>query len=270
MKVSFVTVSYKTPDLVRILLNGVSAARFSFPFEYFLVNNAPGDGTSEMVCERFPWVTVIDAPRNVGFGAGNNLAFREARGEYLMLFNPDLTVCIGEMEKLLAFADAHPEVGIVGPKVLHPNATLQRTFHRFHTTLIPIYRRTPLGRTPWGRRALERFLMKDVDETSVHDVDGIFGAAMLLRRRALEEIGHFDERFFMYFEDVDLCRRAWTKGWKVCYAPVSTFIHYLQRESDIRYWWLGFAHPVSRAHIASAVRYFWKYRGQPSPRNSLK
>jgi len=267
VKVTFVTVCYKTPDLIRNLLRGVEAAKFSFPFEFLLVDNNTGDGTGAMVRERFPWVRVIDAPGNVGFGRGNNLAMREAKGEYVMLFNPDLTVFAGEMEKLVAFADAQPSHGIVGPQILNPNGTVQRTFHRFHTFLIPVYRRSFLGQTRWGQRALDWFLMKDADENAVQDVDGLFGAAMLIRRQALEAFGLFDEQFFMYFEDVDLCRRSWESGWRVCYAPVAKFVHYLQRESDVRHLWEIFTNRTSRAHIASAVHYFWKYRRKALPRS---
>ncbi len=268
VKVTFVTVCYKTPDLIRNLLKGVETAAFSFPFEFILVDNSAGDGTGDMVRQRFPWVRVIDAPENVGFGRGNNLAIREAKGEYVMLFNPDLTVFSGEMEKLLAFADKHTDHGIIGPRLLNPNRSIQRTFHRFHGYMTPIYRRTFLGKTPWGKRALERFLMLDADVNAVQDVDGIFGAAMLLRKRALDHFGAFDEKFFMYFEDVDLCRRAWEKGWRVCYAPVAEFVHYLQRESDVKHWWELATRRTSRAHIASAVHYFRKYRGKPLPRPS--
>lgn len=266
MKVTFVTVCYKTPDLIRSLLKGVEAANFSFPFEYILVDNAAGDGTGDMVREKFPWVRIIDAQGNVGFGRGSNLAMKEAKGEYVMLFNPDLTVFPGEMEKLLAFADAQPDLGIVGPKILHPNRTIQRNFHRFHSLMTPIYRRTVLGQTPWGKRSLDRFQMTDADVNVVQDVDGLFGAAMLIRSKALKQIGLFDERFFMYFEDVDLCRRAWESKWRVCYAPVATFVHYLQRESDVKHWWEVLTNRTSRAHIASAVHYFRKYHRKPLPR----
>lgn len=266
VKVTFITVCYKTPDLIRQLLKGVDEAHFSFSFEYYLVDNSVGDGTGDMVRRRFPWVTVLDAPGNIGFAAGNNLALARAHGEYAMLFNPDLTVFAGEMEKLLAFADAHPDTGLIGPKLLNPNRTTQRTFHRFHTLLDPLYRRTFFGKTPWGRRAVDLFLMKDVDEQAVQDVNGLFGAALLIRRSALEEFGMFDERFFMYFEDVDLCRRAWERHWRVCYAPVATFVHYHQRESDVQHWWQTFFNRTSRAHVASAVKYFLKYFRKPLPR----
>ncbi|MBI4138769.1 glycosyltransferase family 2 protein [Candidatus Uhrbacteria bacterium] len=266
MKVSFVTVCYRTPGLIRQLLKGVEAAQIPFPFEFFLVDNAAGDGTGDMVRERFPWVTVIDAPGNVGFGAGNNIAFRRAAGEYVMLLNPDLTVFAGELEKLVAFGDANPSYGLIGPRLLHPDRTLQRTFHRFPHALIPLARRTSIGRTPWGRRAVEQYLMLDADPSLVQDVDGLFGAAILIRRKALDDIGHFDERFFMYFEDTDLCRRAWSSGWKVCYAPVAEFVHYHQRESEVKRFWQVFLNPLARAHIKSGFLYFLKYRGEKHPR----
>lgn len=266
IKVTCITVSYKTPDLIRTLLKGVEAARFSFPFEYYLVNNYPRDGTEEMVQELFPWAQVISTPRNIGFGQGNNLALRRARGTYVMLINPDLTIFPGEIEKLLSFADEHSDIGIIGPQLLNPTRTIQRTFYRFPSPLIPLYRRTPLGRLARGRRVIEAYFMYEADTQAVFDVDGLFGAALLIRRSALEEIGLFDERFFMYFEDVDLCRRAWECGWRVCYAPVAHFVHYHQRESDVRRWWQALINPISRAHIASAIKYFWKYRGKEFPR----
>jgi N-acetylglucosaminyl-diphospho-decaprenol L-rhamnosyltransferase len=265
-KVTFVTVCYRTPGLIKQLLKGVEDARFSFPYEYILVDNAAGDGTGAMVRERFPWVKIIDEQGNVGFGAGNNLAFRIAQGEYVMLVNPDLTMFAGEMEKLLAFADAHPDIGFIGPKLLNPDRTLQRSFHRFPSPLIPIYRRTGLGRMEFGKRAIDQYLMQDVDPSLTQDVDGLFGAAILIRRTALEQVGHFDEQFFMYFEDVDLCRRAWEKGWRVTYAPVAEFVHYHQRESEVKRISDLFKNRVLREHIKSAFRYFWKYRGKGHPR----
>lgn len=264
-KISFVTVCHRTPDLIRQLLKGFEAASLTFPFEYFLVDNG-GDGTAAMVRERFPWVTIIEGHGNVGFGAGNNLAFRRASGAYVMLVNPDLTIFPGEIEKLVAHADADPTVGLIGPRLVNPDRTVQRTFHRFPGALIPIYRRTPLGRTSWGRRAVAEYLMEDADPTAVQDVDGLFGAAILIRRSALDAIGHFDERFFMYFEDVDLCRRAWEAGWRVVYAPVVELVHYHQRESEVRHLWGAPLNRLARTHIASGLKYFWKYRGKKHPR----
>ena len=266
MKVTFVTVAYKTPELIRNLLKGIEQANFSFPFEYIVVNNAPGDATAAMIQEKFPWVTYVEAPGNVGFGSGNNIGFRLAKGEYVMCLNPDLTVFKGEMEKLLAFADANAQYGIIGPKLLNPNRSIQRNFHRFPGVLIPAYRRTFLGKTPWGKQAIEHYQMHDFDGEAVREVDGLFGAALLIRAQALKDVGHFDETYFMYFEDIDLCRRMWQKGWKVCYVPHASFVHYLQRESRVKWPWEILMNRTSRAHIASAVHYFRKYQNQPLPR----
>ena len=264
-KVTFITVSYKSPDLTRNLLRGVEEAQFSFSYEYIVVDNSVGDATGEMLRTCYPWVRVIDAPGNLGFGRGNNLAFREVKSEYVMLCNPDLLMFPGEMEKLLAFADAHPEYGVIGPRVLNPNGTVQQSYSRFHELMTPVYRRTFLGKTPWGKRALDRFLMKDADLNVVQEMDAIFGMVMLVRREIYEKIGGFDDFFFMYFEDVDFCRRAWEHGSRVCYAPIATFVHYLKRGSDVKHVWEIFTNRLSRAHIASAIYYFWKYSGKPLP-----
>ncbi len=270
-KVTFITVCYKTPAMIRQLLKGFEEAKLPFAFEYFLVDNGAKNGdaaTTAMVHELFPWVTVLNEQGNVGFGAGNNLAIAKAKGEYIMFVNPDLTVFPGELEKLVAFADANPKIGLIGPKLLNPDRTLQRTFCRFPSLLTPVLRRTPLGQTRWGSKAVDSYLMMDVNPTLVQDVDGLFGMAILARADALQQIGNFDEGFFMYFEDVDLCRRAWEKGWRVTYAPVATFVHYHQRESKMKRPWDFFTNRVLRIHLKSAWYYFWKYRGKPSPRES--
>jgi GT2 family glycosyltransferase len=258
-KVSFVTVSYRTPHLIRVLLKGIEEAKFAFPFEYFLVDNGM-DGTVEMVRERFPWVTVIEPGRNLGFAAGNNLAFKEAQGEYVMLVNPDLTVFSGEVEKLIAFADEKNDVGIIGPLVENPNGTRQESCTRFPSVFMPVYRRTMLGKTSFGKRAIDSYLMRDLSHDAPHEVDAVYGAAMLIRKPVLDAVGHFDEQFFMYYEDVDLCRRVKNAGHRVMYAPVARFVHYLQRESLIRAPWEVFTNRLARAHIASGVKYFLKYR----------
>lgn len=267
MKASLITVCYQTPHLIRLLLRGLERAQLSFPCEYFLVDNGH-DGTADMVRANFPWVQVISAPGNVGFAAGNNLAIREAKGEYIILVNPDLTVMPGEMEKLVSFADAHPEYGLIGPRLEHPNGERQATSTRFPSPFMPLYSRTLLGRAPWGQRALERYHQADYDHETVYETDALYGAAMLIRRSVFERIGLFDERFFMYYEDIDLCRRAWAAGFRVAYAPVACFIHYHQRQSVIRAPWEILTNRLARIHIASGVRYFLKYRNVPWPRRS--
>ncbi len=264
--VSFVTVNYRMREYIRHLLSGIEGARVSFPFEYLLVDNASGDGVLEMVSGRFPWATPVAADGNAGFGAGNNFAIRRARGKYVMLLNPDLTVFPGEIERWVEWMDRHPDVGISGPRVVNPDGTDQDSCYRFPGLFTPLLRRTVLGKTPWGKRSNDRYVMKEMDRTREQDVDWVLGAAMLIRREVFDRIGDFDARFFMYFEDADLCRRAWENGWRVTYTPVARFVHYHQRQSRTRYVWHAVTNRLTRIHIASGVKYFLKYFRQPNPR----
>ena len=197
-KISVITVNYKMPDFIRHLLEGVEAARWPFPFEYFLVDNDSKDGVPAFVRERFSWVQVREN-QNTGFGGGNNLAFKEAKGEYIILMNPDLTVFSGEVEKWIEWMDAHPDVGISGPLTLNPDRSIQNSCYAFHRFLTPVYRRTMLGKLPWAKKEINRFLLADMDRTKAQDVDWVQGSAMCIRRSLLEQIGGFDESFFMYF-----------------------------------------------------------------------
>lgn len=265
-KVSFVTVCYKTPGLIRLLLKGVEASDFKFDFEFFLVDNAPGDGTGDMVRQRFPWVQVIDTPRNIGFGAGNNLAIKKALGQYVMLLNPDITVFAGELEKLVKFMDEHPDVAFCGPALNNPDGTRQDSCYRFPHWTIPFYRRTVLGKLPRGRRAVARYLMRDVMPVQKPiETDALMGSAIMMKKTVLDEIGLFDEKYFMYFEELDICRRAWEKRWRVVYFPHSRLVHYHRRESKVEWPWKIITNRPARAHIVSALYYFRKYWGKSNP-----
>lgn len=262
--VSFVTVNYKTPHFIRHLLQGVQDAKLSFSSEYFVVDNASNDGTVSMVKDRFPWATVIPSEKNLGFGGGNNLALKQARGKYVILLNPDLTIFPSELEAWIDWMEQNPDVAISGPRIVNPDGTDQDSCYRFPTLFIPLYRRTFIGK--FAKRTIESYLMKDMERKQVQPVDWVLGAAMCIRKDVLDEIGHFDERFFMYFEDADLCRRAWLKGKKVMYTPAARLVHYHQRQSKTKFALQAILNPVARIHIASGIKYFRKYFRQPNPR----
>jgi hypothetical protein len=146
--------------------------------------------------------------------------------------NPDTEVHEGALATLIAFADAHPEAGIVGAKLLNGDGSLQYSCRTFPTLMNGFFRDTPLGRLFPQNRYNRDYLMKDWDHRSPREVDWVSGAAMLIRREALEEIGGLDESFFMYCEDVDLCYRAHQRGWKVMYCPDAVITHLIARASD--------------------------------------
>lgn len=263
--VTFVTVNFRMREHIRNLLKGLEEANLKFPYEYYMLDCSSEDGTTAMVNELYPWVKTIDPKANLGFGRGNNVVFKVAKGKYIMLTNPDLVIFPDQLEKLVDWMEQHPDVGIGVPRVLNPDHSDQATCCRFPTVGIPFYRRTFLGKLPWAKKAVGHFLMNDMDRSKEQPVAWAHGSALCIRRDLLDKIGGFDEKFFMYFEDTDLCRRAWLAGSRVMYIPDARVMHYHHRESRIKRPWEIFTNKTTRYHIKSAIHYFWKYRGQPLP-----
>ncbi len=267
--VTFVTVYFNTPDATRALLKSFENARFGFTHEYYLIDNNPAARMGTVIQQDHPWIQVILSPKNLGFGVGNNIGMQRARGRYVILVNPDLMIAPGEMEQWIKWMDEHQDVGISGPRVLNPDGTDQHSCYRFHSLMTPLYRRTILGKTPWGKRALNQFLMTNMDRSQESDVDWVLGAAMCIRREVLERIGYFDPRFFMYFEDADLCHRAWEAGFRVTYTPAARFTHEYQHQSRTRHVWDALTNKLARIHIASGIKFFLKHFGKPNPRMKI-
>lgn len=260
MDLSIIILNYKTRGLVAQCVKTIGLFASRRTFEIIVVDNASSDGTGALLAEKYPHVKFIQAPANLGFAAGNNLGIREAKGRYVMLMNPDITVRPGSIDALLDFMGANPDVGIAGPKLIKPDGTLDPSCYRFPTHMVPAYRRTPLGRLPFGREAIARYLMDDYDREDTADVDWLLGAVLVVRREALEAVGPLDERFFLYFEDTDWCRRFWASGWRVVYFAGAKMVHYHERLSAQVAWFIGPFRRSTRVHIASWIKYFAKWR----------
>jgi N-acetylglucosaminyl-diphospho-decaprenol L-rhamnosyltransferase len=266
MDCSIIILNYKTPGLLKQCLRGLLHAQLKFSYEIIVVDNASHDESVEMVQEDFPNVTLIAASANRGFAAGNNLGIRVAKGEYILIMTPDLAVFPGVLEQLLEYSKAHPDVGVVAPQLRNPDGSIQVSTYRFPNRWIPILRRTPLGKLPWGRRILRHYLMADWDRTSTRPVEWVLGACMLVPRSAIEKVGLLDERFFLYFEDIDWCRRFWEHGLAVVYYHEAALTHYHQRLSAESPGLTGIFSSLTRVHIMSGIRYFMKYHGRPQPK----
>lgn len=263
---SIIILNYKTRGLLKECLRAIRLAHPAISTEIIVVDNASGDGAPEMVRREFSEVRVIESARNLGYAGGNNLGLRAATGRHLMVMNPDIIVFPQSLETLVRFLDEHPDVGLVGPRLANPDGSLQHSCYRFHTPWTPVLRRTPLGSLPWARRALRSFLMEDEDHTRTLDVDWLLGGAIVARREAVEQVGLLDERFFLYFDDVDWSRRFWKAGRRVVYVPNAYMVHFHQRASAEGRWWSILQSRTGRAHVVSAFKYFFKYRGEPHPR----
>ena len=187
--------------------------------EIYVVDNASRDGSAR-AAEAYPGTRLIRNTRNVGYGAANNQALRMARGQFILLLNPDALVASDAISTGLEYLRANPAVGILGARILLPDGRLDPPARRsFKTPATYVYKFLGLSRAFPRHRRFGRYYLSYLDEHDLADVDSVVGAFMLLRRTVIEEIGGFDERFFLYCEDEDLCWRARQAGWRVVYHP---------------------------------------------------
>jgi hypothetical protein len=225
------------------------------PLEVIVVDNASTDGSVEMVRAEFPAVHLITNAGNPGFAAASNQGLRVAQGRYVLILNPDTEVVGGALATLVAFADGHPDVGVVGPQLLSPDGSVQSSRRRFPTLATAFFESTWLQ--PYApRRLLERYYVLDQPDDALQDVDWVKGAALMARREAIEQVGPLDERFFMYSEELEWCRRFRAAGWRVVYLPAAQVIHYEGKSSEK-------VLPARYIHFqTSKVRYFRLYHGR--------
>jgi GT2 family glycosyltransferase len=238
--------------------------------EVVVIDNAsPDEGARIVECE-FPQVKLVRSGKNLGFPGGNNLGYRHSTGRYFMLLNSDTVIPKGSLTALVRFADAHPEAGLIGPRVLNPDGSLQMSCRRFPTIGAGLFRNTPLGRLFPKNRYTREYLMSDFSHDEVREVDWLSGCALLARREMIEQIGLLDESFFMYCEDVDWAYRAHQAGWKVLYFPGATIVHEIGRSTDkavrrmivqfhlsmyrfFRKHYASTANPLTRAFVAGGL-----------------
>lgn len=270
MDVSINIVHYNTPRLLRQTLLRIRKAAPGVKYEVIVVDNNPKMRIREMIKSEFPEVNLVESERNVGFGQGVNKAFEQAQGRYLLVFNPDISMQPGSLEKLVDYLDQNKQVGIVGSRLNNPNGTVQHSCYRFTEPKTVVYRRVPfINRLTPVRQHLDDYLMADWDHATTREVDYLLGACMMVRREALEEVGAFDPGYFIYFEEQDLCRRFWKAGWRVVYHPKSIMVHYHRRESAEGGFISQLTNPLTHQQIKSAIYYFKKFKGESNPRKDL-
>ncbi|MBI2415090.1 MAG: glycosyltransferase family 2 protein [Candidatus Kerfeldbacteria bacterium] len=259
IKLSIVILNYKTKHLLRLALKNLYALQIPFPFEIIVVDNASGDGSVAMVTKLFPQTRLIINNHNTGHAHGNNVGIRAATGQYVLIMNTDIIFLnTADITAMLDYFDQHPEVGLIGPRLCNGDGTIQYSCFRPYSTMTPIYRRTPLGQLAQGRRDLDRHLMMDFDHNQLREVDWILGACIILPRAVLNHVGLFNEQFFLYFADFELCDRLRYHGYKVVYYPDVTIVHYHRRESAQGSVWGGLGsllNYVTRVHLKDWTTY---------------
>lgn len=223
--ISVVIVSFNTRELLKQCIEALLPETAGLTAEIIVVDNASRDGSADMVESVFPQVCLVRAGVNLGFAAANNVGFRRARGRYVVLLNSDAFVGWDALRTGVQRMDRSPEVAMAGAKLLSRDGSLQPSARMFPTLANDFLTLSGLAARYPGSRLFGRFDRTWADPGQPAAVDWVPGAFAIVRRSVLDEIGHFDERFFLYYEEVDLCRRIREAGHEIWYWPDMEVIH---------------------------------------------
>lgn len=226
-RLSIVVVNYNVRHFLEQCLMAIERAQRGMPLEVFVVDNASVDGSPAMVKRRFPWVKLIENHWNLGFSRANNQALRRARGSYVLVLNPDTLIQEDTLQVLIEALDRDPAIGAVGCKLLNPDGTFQLGSRRsLPTPWVAFTRIIGLSRMFPRNRLFGRYNLTYLPPDQGGEVDVLSGSLMMLRKSALDRVGLFDEDYFMYGEDIDLCYRIRQAGYRIWYEPRTSAIHY--------------------------------------------
>jgi GT2 family glycosyltransferase len=251
--IDVVVVTYNSAEVIVDCLKALEQHPPSGASRVVVIDNCSRDDAVTLVRERFPQVEVIENERNVGLAAAWNLAIRHSNSDYVLLLNPDTRVVAGAIDALVHHIETRPAVGAVGPQLVGLDGQIQLSCRAFPNLLAVLLRGTKLETVLPKTPSLRKYLMTDWDHGQARAVDWLLGACILLRRDALESVGLFDDGFFLYYEDIDWCYRAWAAGWQIHYVPRARVVHHYQRES---------ARGLNRQffhHLHSIARLFLKH-----------
>ena len=262
MKLSIIILCWNDREVIAECLRSIFANTHSTDFEVIVSDNGSTDGSVEFIRSSYPTVHLIENGRNLRFAKANNVGIRASRGEYVLILNPDTIVHEGSLDKMISFADQHPEAGAFGCRVLNSDGSYQvsaRPFASLRAELIAALYLRGLGR-------LHKWFTSDSypgwNGTTERQVDWVSGCFILVRAGLLKSIGSFDEQFFYYYEDMDLCRRIWQAGSKILYAPAPTITHLGGKSTKARFPALPF---ILDGQITRYL-YYYKYSGKRGAR----
>jgi N-acetylglucosaminyl-diphospho-decaprenol L-rhamnosyltransferase len=251
--VSIVVVAHSVRDELERCLASI-ATHAEVECEVVVVDNASTDGTREWLARAHPAATVIPLEENRGVAARED-GLRVVRGRYTMFLDSDAALTDGALPKLVAALDVHPGWGLLGPRLVHEDGTLQLSCRRFPSLLLPLLRRPPFERLARGSRTVARHLMTDVDHEVPRAVPYVLGACQIFRTSLARSAGSFDRRIFFGPDDIDWCIRIRDAGGEIVYFPEATVVHAYRRATA--------AKPVSRLslrHLTGFAYFRWKYR----------
>ena len=256
-KLAVIIINHQHGDLLKHAVESLKNSSYEKPFQIFVINNLKDDVTKKWMTQTYPEIELIENTRPKGFASNNNQIIEgHPEFDYFLLHNPDVTCHPGMLSQLISVMKGDPKIGVAGPMLLNPDDSIQPSRRRFASFLVLLIRALQIDELFRDLSVVDHYLMNNVKFNDITNVDWITGAVMILRKKAIEEVGLFDERFFMYFEDEDLCCRMWQNGWNVSYIKTTQAYHVHIAE--------GRKKIFSRAnfhHIASAFKMLLKYNG---------
>lgn len=242
-KLTIVIVNFNTKDFLRDCLSSISRNKDEVRTDIYIVDNASRDESATMVRTEFPDVQLIENRENVGFSRANNQALKKITSEYILILNPDTIIHLGTLPGITDFMDKHPEVAVTTAKLIRPNGELDLGCRRtFPTTEKVVYEMLGLSKKFPNSKRFGSYFMTYLDEDQEGEVEAVSGAFMFIRRKVLDQVGFFDEDFFLLGEDLDLAYRIYNavnpetgENWKIYYNPSFTVTHYSGRSrSQVR------------------------------------
>jgi GT2 family glycosyltransferase len=224
-KVSVIIVSYNTKDLLKRCFDSVRDSAEGVKCEIIVVDNGSKDGSAELIKNGFPELTLIESAENSGFARANNLGYERCGGEYIVLLNSDAFLVGKSLALAIDLMDRHLEVGLAGGRLIGEDGSWQPSARSFPGIWNEFLTLSGLAGRYKESRIFGRPDMTYLDQSQELACDWVPGAFTIIRRSVIEETGFFDEQFFLYYEEVDLCRRIKKSGWKIAYWPAVTIIH---------------------------------------------
>lgn len=260
-KLSITVVNYNQKYFPRICVEALKKSKTDFEFEIIFCDNNSKDeslGYLKEVAKKGD-IILTEPGANLGYGSGHNFAAREAKGKYILILNTDITVESDTLQKLVDYMEAHEDVGMVGPKLIYHNGEVQKSCRR-HFKFFDLFIKRTFLRKLWPfKKRYEKYIMDDFNHGSTQVVDLITGAFMMMPKELYDRIRGFDERYFLFMEDFDLCRKVQIAGKTVVYYPEAVATHYHKRLSQGSFFKLV-TNKISWFHLASAIKYHWKWR----------